>query len=507
MKNWAKDYFTEEQYNIWCLKNIKCLLLMWGRGSGKSEILQNIAIRESSKENRKIWILAPTEADVIRIYAKRISYLLKNVWQWKENKKRDFESDDDGLWYLTNRKTLFEFKNGSSISLISSDRAEKNEGDRCSLIILDEFAKFKKKDEFYSIYIPSLSPSGKLIIASTPKGKEEYWQIAQKAKNDKSGTWKYSYATAYSNTKYFEYDDNGKKITWADKIKADMDIMPLWQWEQEYLCEVSAVEGRCIPEFKDEYNTINLPINYFKEYPLNIGMDFNRSPFSVSLFQCIPKTVLDEKYPEILKGYYDKLEEYKLRTGKTKIDIKGFQDDIIFFIGEISKNNMDVEKMLPIIDDYLESIGFNKEENKIVFYGDVSGNQRTANAAKSLWEIIKDNYSNHIFRIPKSNPSHYERVTVTGKKVKTAGGKIGLLVNDKCENIIDDFQQVVWKAGTWEIDKDKYDAHMFDACSYGIQKIYGYERKPKKEQIRYINLNIYGNEHNVFSNVNNGFVW
>ncbi len=504
--SWARHFFTEEQYNIWT-SSFKHLLMMWGRGSGKSEILMNLSIYEASKPNKNIWILAPTESDVIRIYAKRMCKLLREVWKWKENKKRDFETDD-GIWYISSRKTHIEFKNGSSIVLMSSERCEKNEGnERLSLIILDEFAKFKRKDEFYSIYIPSLSPTGRLIISSTPKGKEEFWEIAQKAKKDKSGMWTYSYATAYSNTKYFEVDEStGKKITWADKIKSDMDVMPLWQWEQEYLCEVNAVEGKCCPEFNAVLNTIDLsdlPFRYFPDVPLNAGLDFNRSPMSWCLWQSVPKILLEEKYPEILEGYNKKLEESQKTSIKSIKNFNGFQDEIAIVIAEIKRDGMDIEKMMIVLDDYLESMGFNKDEEKLVFYGDATGNQKNSYSGKSLWESLKEYYDKHIFKIPKSNPTHWERVNITNKKISTANNKIGLLINSNCENMIDDFQQAVWIKDKWEIDKDKYDPHMFDGFTYGIAKLYLKKSKNKKASIKYLDLMVYGNEYTIFPNVPN----
>jgi hypothetical protein len=74
------------------------------------------------------------------------------------------------------------------------------------------------------------------------------------------------------------------------------------------------------------------------------------------------------------------------------------------------------------------------------------------------------------YRIPKSNPSVRERINMTNTKLRSARGDIGLLIDRKCKELIQDFEQVCYKGDTGQIDKDKdrMRTHVSDALGYLI---------------------------------------
>ena len=72
------------------------------------------------------------------------------------------------------------------------------------------------------------------------------------------------------------------------------------------------------------------------------------------------------------------------------------------------------------------------------------------------------------YQAPRSNPGVRERVNMMNAQLKSASGTIGLLVDRKCKELIADFEQVVYKADTCQIDKDRdrMRTHLSDALGY-----------------------------------------
>ena len=59
------------------------------------------------------------------------------------------------------------------------------------------------------------------------------------------------------------------------------------------------------------------------------------------------------------------------------------------------------------------------------------------------------------YKVPKANPSVRDRINLTNAKLRSAAGDIGLLVDGKCKELIQDFEQVCFKGDTGQIDKDR----------------------------------------------------
>jgi hypothetical protein len=72
------------------------------------------------------------------------------------------------------------------------------------------------------------------------------------------------------------------------------------------------------------------------------------------------------------------------------------------------------------------------------------------------------------YRVPKANPSVRERINLTNRQLKSAAGKIGMLVDPECKELIKDLEQVCFKADSNQIDKDRdrMRTHLSDALGY-----------------------------------------
>jgi hypothetical protein len=91
----------------------------------------------------------------------------------------------------------------------------------------------------------------------------------------------------------------------------------------------------------------------------------------------------------------------------------------------------------------------------------------------SDYQMVRASFKEHgvslvNYKVPSSNPSIRDRINLTNARLKTASGKIGLLVDPKCTELIRDFEQVSYKAGSTQVDKDRdrMRTHASDALGY-----------------------------------------
>ena len=108
----------------------------------------------------------------------------------------------------------------------------------------------------------------------------------------------------------------------------------------------------------------------------------------------------------------------------------------------------------------------------VLIYGDASGNQQQTTGATD-YDMIREHFAAQSstkvdYRVPKANPSVRERINLTNRQLKSAAGKIGLLVDPQCKELIKDLEQVCFKEDTNLIDKDRdrMRTHLSDALGY-----------------------------------------
>ena len=121
-------------------------------------------------------------------------------------------------------------------------------------------------------------------------------------------------------------------------------------------------------------------------------------------------------------------------------------------------------------EEFLER--FPRHDAGVTIYGDASGNQQQTTGATD-YDMIREHFAAHSnvaveYRVPKANPSVRERINLTNRQLKSASGKIGLLVDPQCKELIKDFEQVCFKEDSNLIDKDRdrMRTHLSDALGY-----------------------------------------
>jgi phage terminase large subunit len=110
----------------------------------------------------------------------------------------------------------------------------------------------------------------------------------------------------------------------------------------------------------------------------------------------------------------------------------------------------------------------------IVIYGDVSG-KRMQTSGTSDYQIVRDyfrkaGYSNMHFKVPQSNPSIRERILLVNAKLQSAAEQSELVIDPRCKELIRDFEEVLYKADSSVIDKDRDPkrTHLSDALGYVV---------------------------------------
>ncbi|HEY2014384.1 MAG TPA: phage terminase large subunit [Bryobacteraceae bacterium] len=118
-----------------------------------------------------------------------------------------------------------------------------------------------------------------------------------------------------------------------------------------------------------------------------------------------------------------------------------------------------------------------KHPTGVVIYGDASGKAQQTTGC-SDYDMIEDYLKAHStlavsFDILKANPPVKDRINLTNRQFRNASGDIGLVVDPKCTELIQDLEQVSFKGNSLEIDKDRdrMRTHMSDALGYLLWQV------------------------------------
>ncbi len=108
----------------------------------------------------------------------------------------------------------------------------------------------------------------------------------------------------------------------------------------------------------------------------------------------------------------------------------------------------------------------------VIVYGDASGHQQQTSGSTD-YDMIRDYLAECsglrvTYRAPRSNPHVRDRVNLMNARLRSASGEISLSIDEKCKELIKDFEQVSYKEDTNQIDKDRdrMRTHLSDALGY-----------------------------------------
>ncbi|MGP8245965.1 MAG: terminase large subunit domain-containing protein [Bryobacteraceae bacterium] len=199
-------------------------------------------------------------------------------------------------------------------------------------------------------------------------------------------------------------------------------------YRQEVLGEyVNMAGSRVYTSFSPDSHVTKLAVNSWER--LHWALDFNVDPMSSVVAQ-------------VVEGQIRVLDEIVLRRATT-------QEACAEFLQRYPRHDVGV-----------------------VICGDASGNHQQTTGSTD-YDVVKEyleTYSNLKveYRIAKCNPAVRERVNLVNAKLRSASGAIGLLIDDKCKELIQDFEQVTYKTDGYQIDKERnrMRTHASDALGY-----------------------------------------
>lgn len=117
---------------------------------------------------------------------------------------------------------------------------------------------------------------------------------------------------------------------------------------------------------------------------------------------------------------------------------------------------------------------FPSHSTGVHLYGDATGRARHPSSNVTNWKIIEDELMLYGVQshVPTKNPAERDRVNAVNGVICNSKGVRRLLVNPNCKKVIADLEQVGYKDGTTEIDKNKNKdlTHISDALGYFIEK-------------------------------------
>lgn len=172
-----------------------------------------------------------------------------------------------------------------------------------------------------------------------------------------------------------------------------------------------------------------------------VCFDFNRTPFSVTICQCVHS--------------------------------KKLKSDIVFAIDEVIVNECGTTE---ICQEIVRRLGeYGDKTGDIEIYGDASGRNRDTRNNLNDYDIIMREFQKYGKRLKprwkRANPPVVQRVNAVNAMLRNAKGDVRFYISDKCEKLRKDFERVTWKEGTSDIEKnaDKSLTHISDSVGYMIE--------------------------------------
>lgn len=305
---------------------------------------------------------------------------------------------------------------GKELWVVGLDKPARIEGQPLDMIGVDEFPDIPKGAWEANIR-PALSDrNGKAILAGVPD--------FEKPNNDKFQEL-FELGLSGKNPEYDSFTWKSRDVLPDSEIEsARADLSPIL-FAQEYEASFETAPGRAYSAFSRNVHVDDEKAVYNPELPLRVSCDFNIEHHNWGLYQIT------------LDGTVLAFDEIYLRAGETEFMIKDLRD-------RISQLN----------------------PREVVFYGDYSGENRSAAATRTNWRQIRDAFPMAEFKY-KKQPAVASRISKVNSKLMNANGEVHFYVNSKCKNLIRDLEKVT---RTMLFSQQKGDelSHASDALGYCI---------------------------------------
>ena len=385
-----------------------------GRQSGKSTYAINKLMDCAYKNRRHIyWFVSPTWKQA-KIMYRRIEKMVAR------NRNRIIKKS-------LATELMFQFYSDSCLFFVSADNPNSLRSETLNGSVIDEVRE-QDPDLFSLVIRPMLTTTGGWCdFISTPNGYDQFFDIAEFAKSDKTGKWACFHSPSTCNPKFTqeEYEEAKSSMTEA-------------QFDQEIDANFrDLTAGKVYSMYGDRNMTDVSPFATLTDFspnlPIVVAPDFNLSPMAWGLGQIFNSRV-------------------------------HWHDEIFF---ERSNTQETVEELVGRVQGH--KLG-------VIVCGDAtSKKEHTASASKTDYDIIfgRLREKNIPFEdeTPDSNPAIKDRVNTMNARFFDANGTITQTHHSRCKKMRRDFQRVVWKDGANYVlnpGKKRELTHSSDGPGYAV---------------------------------------
>jgi hypothetical protein len=388
-------------------------VLVAGRRFGKTYLAMVELCQAAWKSGRLAWYVGPSYKQAKRILWKSLKEMTRPYWAGKPSET----------------ELRIELISGGTICVKGADNYDSLRGDGLDFLVLDEYASIARQ-AWTEVLRPALADrQGKALFIGTPQGFNHFHELVESAEGRPD--WKvFQFTTA-----------EGGNVS-AEEIESATHDLDERTFRQEFLASWENLGiGRAYHAFDRAHNVRNLAFN--SRAPVSWALDFNMNPLCSVLLQTI-------------EGSVRILQEMILPDSNTLAAC-----EVLLSRTEKWKTSMPIS---------------------IYFYGDATGEQHRTSASRTDWQIVKNFFGRHTdrfhatFRVPSANPPVKDRVNCVNALLRNHAGQHRMLVDQNCKHLIQDFEQVSWKADPHgnsfaELDKSNpLRTHVSDAVGYYVAR-------------------------------------
>ena len=311
--------------------------------------------------------------------------------------------------------------NGSRITLKGADKPDSLRGVGINFLALDEFQDMK--EGVWTAIRPTLTDTkGRCIFIGTPKSFNHLYKMYRRGLAGGNPQWE-SWQFKTGDSPFI----SRKEI---EQARSDMDAR---KFRQEYEASFESMSGRIYYDFLQDHNVRPCPFD--PALPLYVGQDFNVDPMSTVICQ--------------LHG------------------------DEVWATGELSLRSSSTED---VCSELIREFG-NDVTRRATIYPDPSGNNRQHARGESDVQIFREWGFGRILFSRKA-PLLRDRYASVNRLICDASGRRRLYVDPSCKELITCLEQLIYKEGTNDPDKDLGIDHMGDALGYFVHHEFPVKKRP-----------------------------
>jgi hypothetical protein len=397
----------------YAMQNYDYVAMICGIRGGKTYSGAREAVRQAWNSTQKgvYGIISPT-----------FNMLDRTTWmEFKEAARPFIAKENDS-------KKIIVLKNGRRVHGHSAENADRIRNETFVGFWVDEARECKNFGMLWDVLLGRvLSTGGKGFITTSPNSFDDIHKIFIEQKKPNYKTIRFS---TYKN-KYID----------AKRIQELAQSYDAKNAEQEIGGQFVIFEGAVYYTFSRADNAGDLAFElcrYNPSLPLCLACDFNIDPMSWVIAQVIEKNGLKK----------------------------------IVVIDEIFMRNTNTEQACREFKSR-----FPNHISGLYLYGDATGHARHTDSNVTNWKIIENELQRYGItkRVPTSNPAERDRINALNSMIRNSKGDRRILVNPNCKKLIADLEQVAFKEGSTQIDKNKnlMLTHISDALGYMTEKDFG----------------------------------